>query len=140
MLQQVLAYVVQLVSFSRVNLSGSSLADLLVAVCQLAIFDDRAVVESCVGVLDAVVRFGAVPPAALCVCVRAMCSAITMKGLVTGVWGVVDRLVRSSQANSFMCCLTDIVKAGKENERIGREVSIIRGAVYLLGVVGWTSP
>ncbi|KAJ3183780.1 Tuberous sclerosis 2-like protein [Geranomyces variabilis] len=137
-IRELLALVVNVVKFSSICLQESQIINLLTAACYIASrSSDPNLIRDVMLLLDAVVRYGTVPRAALSVVTRTLCFAVNMNDSSQAAWQIMRNLLKSHRARHTMSELFSIVDPPPDSPATA--VLQVRGAVFIIAMANWGS-
>ncbi|KAJ3159400.1 Tuberous sclerosis 2-like protein [Geranomyces michiganensis] len=137
-IRELLALVVNVVKFSSICLQESQIINLLTAACYISSrTSDANLIRDVMLLLDAVVRYGTVPRAALSVVTRTLCFAVNMNDSSQAAWQIIRNLLKSHRARHTMSELFSIIDPPPESPATA--VLQVRGAVFIIAMANWGS-
>ncbi|KAI8922195.1 hypothetical protein DFJ77DRAFT_485057 [Powellomyces hirtus] len=137
-IRELLALVVNVVKFSFICLQETQITDLLRAACSIAArTTDAEVIHAVMLLLDAIVRYGTVPLAALSSVTRTLSFAVNMNDSSQEAWQIMRNLLKSHRARHTMAELFRIVDPS--SEKPATSVLQVRGAVFIISMANWGS-
>lgn len=92
-------------------------------------------VESCLNVLSAVICYGSLPPGCLSPFLATLCRTVNIDTLCQMSWKVMRNLLGTHLGGSGLYTMCNFMETTERSD----DVSVIRGAVFFVGVSLWGS-